>query len=78
MTAAQYVPVLASSAQAMSTFTNMHSLIYGLLAGNSTQPAMSMQVANNVVHAVYDRMAGSTNASKVRMLSLHTARGGMY
>jgi hypothetical protein len=67
---AQYVGVLASSAQAMSTFTNMHSLIYNLLAGNSTPPAtMSVQVSNNVVQAVYDRMlvAGSTNASKVRM-----------
>lgn len=52
----------------MSTFSNVHSLIYGLLSGNSTTPLAAGDVARALVQAVYNRVkaVAPTNASQVR------------
>jgi hypothetical protein len=74
LSGAQFAAVLGSSAQAMSTFSSMHSLIYGLLAGNSTTPPATGGVAQALVQAVYNRVkaVAPTNASQVRHIYADT------
>jgi hypothetical protein len=52
----------------MSTFSSVHSLVYGLLAGNSSTPPAAGNVAQALVQAVYSQVKGvaPTNASHVR------------
>jgi len=60
----QFAAVLGHSAQAMSTFTTLHSMLNGLVVGKGPTPA---DVAASVVQAVYGRVKAQspTNASKV-------------
>ena len=63
LTGPQFAAVQGHSAQAMSTFSTLHSLLKGLL--NETAPA---DVAAGVVQAVYNQMktAAPTKAAQVR------------
>ena len=56
--------MLGHNAQAMSTFTSLHSLLGGLVAGKGPNTA---DVASSVLQAVYNRIkaVAPTNASKV-------------
>lgn len=62
LTGPQFAAVQGHSAQAMSTFSALHSLIKGVL--NETQPA---DVAAAVVQAVYNKLqaVAATNAPEV-------------
>lgn len=52
LSAPQVAAVLGHATQAMSTFTTLHSMLAGLVAGKGPQPA---DVAASVVQAVYDK-----------------------
>lgn len=53
LSAPQVAAVLGHAAQTMSTLTNLHSMLGGLVAGKGPQPS---DVAASVVQAVYDRI----------------------
>jgi hypothetical protein len=65
LTTPQVAAILGHSSQAMSTFTTLHSMLSGLVAGKGPQPT---DVAASVVQSVYDQVKGTapTNAPQVR------------
>jgi len=65
LSAPELAAILGHSAQAMSTFTTLHSLLNGLVEGKGPQTS---QVASSVVQAVYNRVraVAPTNAPQVR------------
>lgn len=66
LSAPQVAAVLGHATQAMSTFTTLHSMMAGLVAGKGPQPA---DVAASVVQAVYDKSkaaAPTKNVPEVR------------
>lgn len=70
LSAPELAAILGHSAQAMSTFTTLHSLLNGLVEGKGPQTS---QVASSVVQAVYNRVraVAHTNAPQVRSQYWH-------